>query len=228
MPADTARRLNDAGARLVCVVNPHAPSGHLAQADALAALAAALDGVLLVDEAYVDFVDPALGHDTSSLVRAFDNVLLLRTLSKGYSLAGLRFGFAVGARALVEPMLTKTRDSYNVDALSQALACAAFDDTAYAAGTWEKVRRARDELTGALRARGFEVPQSQSNFVLATLPRDAGATAAGLALALKSAGVLVRHFAHPRLEDKLRITVGDSGQNARLLAAIDANLEAAR
>lgn len=221
MPRDIAERLNDVGAHLVCLVNPHAPSGRLASVEALATIASTLRGVLLVDEAYVDFVDPALGHDAVPLVRAHDNVLLLRTLSKGYSLAGLRFGFAMGAESLVEPMLTKTRDSYNVDALSQAAACAAFDDEGYARSTWQRVRAERRLLVDALRGRGFDVPESQSNFVLATIPRAARVTASALAAALKADGILVRHFAQPRLDDKLRITVGDPDQNRRLLAAID-------
>lgn len=224
LPRDAASRFNDAGARLVCLVNPHAPSGHLTTADTLATIANELDGVLLVDEAYVDFVEPVLRHDVVKLVRAFENVLLLRTLSKGYSLAGLRVGFAMGAASLIEPMLTKTRDSYNVDALAQSVACAAFDDETYAVETWESVRRERRSLATALRACGFEVPPSQSNFLLATIPHDARLSATELAASLKAAGILVRHFAQPRLEDKLRITVGDPEQNVRLLAAIEGAL----
>jgi len=224
MPRDIALRLNDAGARLVCLVNPHAPSGHLTSVDRLAEIAGALDGVLLVDEAYVDFVDPALCHDAVALVRSLGNVLLLRTLSKGYSLAGLRVGFCVGSTALIEPMLTKTRDSYNIDTLAQALALAAFEDAAYAADTWASVRRERQQLTEALRQRGFTVPPSQSNFVLATAPANASLGAADLMRALKSRGILVRHFPAPPLEDKLRITIGDPDQNARLVAAIDSLL----
>ena len=82
----------------------------------------------------MDFVDTALGHDATPLVREFDNLLLLRTLSKGYSLAGLRFGFLLGNPDLLAPVATKTRDSYNQDMVAQALACAAFADGAYAAG----------------------------------------------------------------------------------------------
>jgi histidinol-phosphate aminotransferase len=221
MPNEAVARFNEAGARLVCVVNPHAPSGRLVPVERLAGLARDLDGVLLVDEAYVDFVDPVLGHDATALLRTFDNVLLLRTLSKGYSLAGLRLGFALGHRDLIAPMLTKTRDSYNVGTLAQSLACAAFDDGEYAQATWANVRRDRRALTLALRERGFEVPDSQANFLLATMPIDAAVSASGLALALKTSGILVRHFAQPRLDDKLRITIGDPEQNARLIRAID-------
>jgi histidinol-phosphate aminotransferase len=228
LPRDFATQMNDVGARLVCVVNPHAPTGALIDADTIGNIANELDGVLLVDEAYVDFVDPALRHDVINLVRAFDNVLLLRTLSKGYSLAGLRFGYGIGSPTLIEPMLTKTRDSYNVDAIAQAVACAGFADHAYAEATWERVRVERRRLRDELRARGFAVPPSQSNFLLATVPVDAPLGAAALYTQLKARGILVRYFDATRLDDKLRITVGDGAQNDRLLASIDAVMAAPR
>jgi histidinol-phosphate aminotransferase len=222
LPRDFAQRMNDLGARLVCVVNPHAPTGLLIDADTIGNLANELDGVLLVDEAYVDFVDPSLRHDVINMVRAFDNVLLLRTLSKGYSLAGLRLGYGVGSPNLIEPMLTKTRDSYNVDAIAQAVACAGFADLDYATSTWERVRGERRRLRDALRSRGFTVPPSQTNFLLATPPIEGTHGAAELYAALKARGILVRYFDAPRLDDKLRVTVGDPQQNDRLLAAFDA------
>src|SRR5439155_19258054 len=116
VPDNTAERWNAAGAPLAIITNPHAPSGALLSAARLEALAAAFRGVLLVDEAYVDFVDPKIGHATPALVVTHPNVLLLRTLSKGYSLAGLRLAYGLGAEDLIAPMLSKTKDSYNVDA----------------------------------------------------------------------------------------------------------------
>jgi histidinol-phosphate aminotransferase len=221
LPRDFASRMNDAGARLVCLVCPHAPTGKLVDAQTLGRLAEELSGVLLVDEAYVDFVDPVLRHDTLNLARAFDNVLLLRTLSKGFSLAGLRLGYLLGAPSLIAPMLTKTRDSYNVDALAQVIACAAFADLAHAERTWERVRTERRRMSEALRARGWDVPQSQTNFVLATPPASRNVSARALHEGLKQRGILVRYFNAPRLDDKLRITVGDPAQNDRLLSALD-------
>ena len=221
LPRDFAARMNDAGVRLACIVNPHAPTGVLADADTIADVANEFKGVLLVDEAYVDFVDPALRHDLVNMVRAFDNVLLLRTLSKGYSLAGLRFGYGIGAANLIEPMLTKTRDSYNVDSIAQAVACAAFEDQDYAAHTWSKVRGERRRMRDGLRLRGFDVPPSQSNFLFATVPLESRLGAPALYEALKQSGILVRYFDAPRLDDKLRITIGDPTQNDRLLAAFD-------
>ena len=217
-PADAAARLNAAGARLTCLVNPHAPSGRLLGADAIAALAAQLDGVLLVDEAYVDFVAPARAHDLTALVSDHRNLLLLRTLSKGYGLAGLRVGFLAGDEALIGPVLNKTRDSFNVDAIAQALAVAALGDDAYARDCWRRVRAERARLADRLRALGFEVVDSEANFLLARAP--AGANARALQAALRERKILVRHFDAPRLVDKLRITVGASAQNDMLLGVL--------
>jgi histidinol-phosphate aminotransferase len=221
LPEDFGRRMNAAGVKLTCIVCPHAPSGVLTPVEHLASLARELNGVLVIDEAYVDFVDPEIGHDATSLVRRFDNVLLLRTLSKGYSLAGLRFGFGLAQASLIEPMLTKTRDSYNMDALSQTLGCAAFNDQQYAAGTWARVRDERCHLHAELAGRGFSAPVSQTNFLLASAPEHSRLVAREIYLGLKQRGILVRHFDAPRMEDKLRITVGDRSQNDRLLAALD-------
>jgi histidinol-phosphate aminotransferase len=217
LPADFADRLNAADVRLTCVVNPHAPSGVLLDAATIADLARRLSGVLLVDEAYVDFVDPALGHDLAPLTREFDNLLLLRTFSKGYSLAGLRLGYLIGAPGLIEPLIGKTRDSYNVDAISQALGEAAVVERDHAATTWRRVREDRERLRHGLSQLGLEAPPSQSNFLLARVPATSRLGAAGIYAGLKERGILVRYFAVPGLDDRLRITVGTTEQNQRLL-----------
>ena len=219
-PADMATRLNAEEVRLTCLVNPHAPSGALLDAEAIAALAENLHGVLLVDEAYVDFVEPALEHDLTGLVDRFDNILLLRTLSKGYSLAGVRFGFLVGSQGLIEPIRDKTRDSYNVSVLAQAAAEAAFADVEHAASTWAAVREERERLRERLLAARFDVPASQANFLLARPPSHAP-PAATIHAALRERGILVRHFEMPRLADRLRITVGTSEENDALLTALE-------
>ena len=213
---DFASRLNAAGARLTCLVNPHAPSGVLISRDAVSAIAEKLDGVLLVDEAYVDFVDPALGHDLVPLLREHENLLLLRTLSKGYALAGLRVGFLLGKESLIQPIIAKTRDSFNVDSIAQALACAALGDRAYAERRWADVRRERDRLTEALRRRDYLVPDSQANFVLVQVPG-----ARDVFDRLRERGIFVRYFDQPRLDECLRVTVGTPEQNDRLLDAMD-------
>jgi histidinol-phosphate aminotransferase len=218
-PDDLARRMNDARVPLTLLVNPHAPSGRLLDAGAVSDIAGALDGVLLLDEAYVDFVDPELGHDAVALVREHDNLLILRTLSKGYSLAGLRFGYGLGAASLIEPVLWKTRDSYNVDAIAQRLATAALGARDEAAESWARVRAERARVGAALNERGFRVHPSQSNFVLADAPE--GSDAAALHAGLEREGVLVRYFDAPRLDGSLRITIGTPAENDRLLAALD-------
>jgi histidinol-phosphate aminotransferase len=220
LPGDAGQRLEAAAARLTCVVNPHAPSGVLMSVADVEALAKALSGVLLVDEAYVDFVDPAIGHDLTALVRRLPNLLLLRTFSKGYSLAGLRLGYLLGDPGLIEPMLTKTRDSYNVDAVSQALGAAAIGDRAYAEATWHKVRAARRALADGLGQLGITTAPSETNFLLARVPAGARLNARELYEYLKRRRILVRYFAAPRLADCLRITVGTDDQNQRLIAEL--------
>lgn len=219
LPRDLAARMRGAGVKLLLLVNPHAPSGHLTERARLAEIAAELDGVLLVDEAYVDFVDPGLGHDVVPLLADHDNVLVLRTLSKGYSLAGLRAGYGLGAASLIAPLLWKTRDSYNLDVVAQRVATAALQHQGEAAATWQRVRDERARLARELGALGLSaVAASQTNFLLVRVP--AAARAPELLRGLEQRGVLVRWFDAPRLRDALRITVGTAEQNDRLLAAL--------
>lgn len=214
LPDDTAERLNAAGCTLAMLVNPHAPSGRLTSLDQLEAIARGFRGVLLIDEAYVDFAT----QDAIPLVRmGLPNVLLLRTLSKGYSLAGLRFGYGLGHAALIAA-LDKARDSYNTDVLSQAAARAALENRDVAAESWRKVIAERDRLTARLRELGFTVPDSQTNFVLATAPAHADART--LYESLKQRDIFVRYFDLDRLRDKLRITIGTPEQNDELLTAL--------
>lgn len=221
LPRDFAARLNEAGANLACIVNPHAPSGTLLDAEKVGQIANEFRGVLLVDEAYVDFVDPALQHELVRLIHVFDNLLILRTFSKGYSLAGLRLGYLLGAESLIAPLLNKTRDSYNVDLISQLLGMAAVSDRAYAETTWAAVRQDRRTLRDALVARSFKVWPSHANFLLAEVPLTATRSASELYEGLKQRAILVRYFATTELEDKLRITVGTAEQNAALVRALD-------
>ena len=222
--------LNRSGARLAFFVNPHAPSGRLFDRGAVEAIAAGFDGVLLVDEAYVDFVDPAHGYDFVPAIRDHSNLLVLRTLSKGYSLAGLRFGYGIGSAPLLGPMLTKTKDSYNVDALAAEIARAAIESREWAADNWATVRAERERLRTGLARLGLPTLPSETNFVLATVPPDAlagcpgdrgvGTAANALYLALKARDVHVRWFAEPRLADRLRISLGTPEENDRLLAVL--------
>ncbi len=218
LPDDLGARMKRAGVQLLMLVNPHAPSGHLIEVPRLAALARELSCVLLLDEAYVDFVDPERAHDAVSLIAEHDNVLVLRTFSKGYSLAGLRAGYGLGAPLLVEPLLWKTRDSYNMDAVAQRLATVALEQRTQAAETWRKVRSERGRLARELTALGFDPAPSQTNFLLARVPERASGPA--LLRDLEQRGVLVRYFDADRLRDSLRITVGTPAENDRLLSAL--------
>lgn len=223
LAAETAKRWNSDGAQLALLTNPHAPSGALFPLDTIEKLAASFRGVLLIDEAYIDFVDPTLRYNTIELTSRYPNVLLLRTLSKGYSLAGLRLAYGIGSAPLIEPMLHKTKDSYNVDTIAQVLGEAALKDQAYAFGTWEQVRKEKARVTQELQGLGFSVEPSQTNFVLATPPRDVrNSSALALKEALEQVDVFVRWFDEPRLRGKLRITIGSHDENRRLLERIQA------
>ena len=201
------------------LTNPHAPSGYLTTPDRLERLAADFNGVLIIDEAYADFIVPALKFDSAAIATRFPNVLVLRTLSKGYGLAGLRLGYGIGSRALVAPLLTKTKDSYNVDSIAQVLGTVALQDQEYAQRTWDKVRNERLKLAEGLSALGFLVRPSQANFVLAAPPATMPVeTAQVLARSLELAGIYVRWFDEDRLRDKLRITVGTREENIALLS----------
>jgi histidinol-phosphate aminotransferase len=190
-------------ARMRIVCNPNSPSGTLIPQGELERLARSLPGSLLVvDEAYVDFAD----QSAIAMVGRLANVVVLRTLSKSYSLAGLRVGFALTTPELARE-LHKVRDSYNVGRLPQAGALAALEDQAWMRGNVEKIRATRERLSRALGEIGYSVLPSQANFVLARRP---GKSLAGVAAALRDQGVLVRHFA--AVPDALRISVGTDAQ----------------
>ncbi len=206
------RGVEKTDAKLLLIVNPNAPSGHLESVERIEEIAAGFGGVVVIDEAYVDF-SPVTALE---VMRRHNNVLLLRTMSKGYSLAGLRFGYALGHPELLR-QIEKVRDSYPVDAISIAAATAAIEDQNYARGTWEKVKAERGRLMGELKRMGFEMPESQSNFVLATVP---GGNGRAVYEGLKARGVLIRWWDLPRIADKVRITVGSPEQNDRLLSEL--------
>lgn len=202
-----------AKARAIYLANPNAPSGTFVSPQAMGELAHRFDGPVLVDEAYADFAD----DNCLRLLADHPNVIISRTLSKGYALAGLRFGYAMAHPEVIAQM-TKVKDSYNTDALSQAAAIAALEDQEYAGRIWTHVREERGRLTLELQLLGFVMPPTQTNFVLAShrdFP-DAGELYEGL----KQQGILVRYWNKPGLFDKLRITVGTSQENNALLAAL--------
>jgi histidinol-phosphate aminotransferase len=200
-------------AALTIVCNPNAPTGSFISVDELASLADEVSGVLLIDEAYVDFAEA----NCAELAKKFDNVIILRSLSKGYSLAGIRFGYAIASANLIDGLM-KVKDSYNVDAVAIAVATAAITDQDYFKATVKKIRRDRKVLTEKLRHLGLEVPESFTNFILATCGK--GNKANDVYGKLVERNIYVRYFDMPGLCDKLRITVGTTGQNNKLISAL--------
>jgi histidinol-phosphate aminotransferase len=197
-----------AGLTVLC--NPNAPTGSMIPADQVAKLAKSLTGVLLIDEAYVDFAT----SNCLELVEQFENVVILRSLSKGYSLAGLRFGFAIGSEKIVQAMC-KVKDSYNVNAITQAAATAAIQDQPYFQTNVDKIITERTRLTQAIQDLGFTVTESQTNFILAQKNN-----AREIQQSLIKQKIHLRYFDRKGLQDKLRITVGTPDQNNKLLEAL--------
>ncbi|OZI25077.1 histidinol-phosphate transaminase [Bordetella genomosp. 7] len=200
--------------------NPNAPTGRaLPLADVERVVAGNPDIVVVVDEAYVDFgAESAVG-----LVSRYDNLLVIQTLSKSRALAGLRVGFAIGSRVLIEALerVKNSFNSYPIDRLAEAGAVAAIEDTAYFERTRQAVIAIRKKLAGQLQELGFQVLPSAANFVFARHPGHDGA---GLAAALRDRNIIVRHFSHPRIDQFLRITVGTETQCSRLVEALRAIL----
>jgi len=199
-------------APLLFLCNPNAPTGVHVPDRAVLDLADRFGGVVVVDEAYADF-------GPGSVIQAAagrDNVIVLRTLSKSYSLAGLRFGYAVGPDALMAG-LAKCKDSYNCDAVSIEVAAAALADDEWMRANVEQIRSERHRLAEALAERGFGVTPSEANFLLARPPQGA---ARGLYEGLKARGILIRYWDRPRLDDKVRVTIGTPEENDALLSAV--------
>ena len=168
---------------------------------------------MLVDEAYADFADPR--YHSIPLLRDHPNLIVTRSFSKGYSLAGIRLGYLVARPEMVEH-LVKVKDSYNCDLLSQVAGVAALEDQAYLAETRARVLATRARLTTALRGFGYDVPDSQANFVWAT----GGPPARATFQQLKDRRILVRLMSYPGYPEGLRISVGTDDEIDRLLEAL--------
>jgi histidinol-phosphate aminotransferase len=202
-------------APLKLIVNPNSPTGALfGEADVEAAVTAS-SGVVVIDEAYVDFAP----RTSLPLLDRHDNVLLLRTFSKSYSLAGMRIGFALGSKSLIEA-LDAVKESYNVDRLAIVAAAAAIEDDEYHRKLVDDVVRDRADLAAALANLKFEVVPSATNFVFARPPRPA----IEVVEALRQRKILVRHYDREPIAGWIRITVGTREQHEKLLAALKENL----
>jgi histidinol-phosphate aminotransferase len=198
--------------KAIFLANPNAPSGTMVSPQKLEELAQGFKGLLLVDEAYADFAE----DNCLPLLKKYENVVISRTLSKAYSLAGLRFGYAVAQPQVIREM-NKAKDSYPNDALSIVAATAAIEDQEYARKSWEHVKSERQRVSSELTQMGWKVLPSQANFVLAGTPNGNGKAAY---LGLKEQGILVRYFDKPGLSDKIRVTIGTSQENNALLAGL--------
>jgi histidinol-phosphate aminotransferase len=210
-PDFTWQMPDDYAASLFLMTNPNAPTSLLHDKATVAAFCQKFDGVVLIDEAYGDFAD------TNCLDLALSanntNTLVMRTFSKSFSLAGLRFGYVIGPVELIDA-LYKIKDSYNMDMLAQAVGLAALDDLPYMRENVRKIRATRTRLTDALRQRGWTVCDSQTNFLFARPPDG---NAAQVFEALKAAKIYVRYFPGPETGQYLRITVGTDEQADALL-----------
>jgi histidinol-phosphate aminotransferase len=220
VPLDAAMRIEIADYQRPCsailLPNPNAPTGIvLSRAQIAALLAKHPDQLVVIDEAYIDFG----GESAVPLVARHDNLLVVQTMSKSRALAGLRVGFAIGQRPLIEA-LERVKDSFNsypLGCLAQAGAIAAIEDEAWFAETRAQIIASREALVASLAGLGFDVLPSAANFVFARHPRHRGAE---LFARLRERGVLVRHFRKPRIEDFLRITIGTDEQCSRLIEVL--------
>ena len=195
-------------APLKFIVNPNSPTGALFDSAAVEAVVATSTGVVAVDEAYVDFAP----RSCVGLLKEHDNLLILRTFSKSYALAGLRIGFALGSRDLIEA-IDAVKDSYNVDRLAIVAAVAAIQDEDHHSRLVSEVVERRADLSGELDRLGFELVPSQTNFVFAKPPRPA----ADVVARLRERQILVRHYDREPIAGWIRITVGTREQHQKLL-----------
>ncbi len=200
----------------IIIANPNAPTGHLLPLSEIERLVAGHPkSVVVIDEAYVDFG----GETAIALVNAYPNLLVIRTLSKSHSLAGLRVGYAVGNAALIEALerVKNSFNSYPLDRLAIVGAAAAMEDKDHLENTRQAVMKSRATLVADLERLGFDVLPSAANFIFARHPQH---DAAQLAADLRQRKIIVRHFKLPRIDQHLRITIGTDAQCQALVDAL--------
>jgi histidinol-phosphate aminotransferase len=211
LPASLAAQ----NAALTFLCNPNSPSGTLVPLPEIERLARSVPGVLVVDEAYVDFAGTE-GASTIPMIHTHPNLVVLRTFSKSFSLAGMRIGLAFASEEIIAGMM-KVKDSYNLNRLSMVAATAALHDMPWMARNVRRIQKSRRKLTAGLEKFGYHVYPSQANFVLA---RKRGENLQGVYEALKARKIFVRYFDAPGLEDCLRITVGRPQEIKSLIQAM--------
>lgn len=196
------------GAKIAFTANPNSPTGHCVSPKRLLELAQSAKGLLIVDEAYVDFAEA----NCLSSVAACERLVVSRTLSKAYALAGLRFGFVV-CQPVVADVLRKMKDSYNCDSISIAAATAAIRDQDWLRENVRKLKATRARLVAALPGFGFRVHPSSANFVWCQTDEPVQP----IYQALKDRGVFIRYLKYPTYGEGLRISVGTDAEIDRLL-----------
>ncbi len=198
-----------AGSNLAILTRPNAPTGNSFPLAQMEEFCRRFDGVVLFDEAYADFAD----DNCMELAKRYSNVLVSRTLSKSYSLAGLRLGYVVGNPVLIDGLM-KLKDSYNVDRPAQELAMAALSDREYLAATTAKIVATRERFIRKLRALEFHVVPSQTNFVFAMPPSGEGREWFEY---LRANAVVTRYFPGPVTGRFVRVSVGTDTEMDRVL-----------
>ena len=204
-------------AALTFLCNPNSPSGTLVPLQDIERLARAVSGILVIDEAYVDFAESERAS-TLPLVRHFPNLVVLRTFSKSFSLAGERIGLAFASEEIISGMM-KVKDSYNLNRLSLVAATAALRDMPWMTRNIRRIQQSRRQLSAGLRKMGFYVYPSHANFLMA---RKKEQNLKDVYEKLKSKKILVRYFDVPGLQDSLRITVGTPQEIRALLKEMKA------
>jgi histidinol-phosphate aminotransferase len=200
------------GAKVVFIVNPNAPTGVLYAREALRAFLARTQSIVVIDEAYADFA----GESAIDLLPEFSHLIVVRTFSKSYALAGMRLGLGFARRELMAQMM-KVKDSYNLDRLAIVAGSAALEDQEWLRDTTAKIIRTRTHMLQALSAMGLHVPPSRANFVF---PRIPDGRAAEVFEALEKRRILVRYFNPPLVADSLRVTVGTDAEVEAFLRAL--------
>ncbi|CAG9165107.1 Histidinol-phosphate aminotransferase [Cupriavidus laharis] len=211
--------------RLVFIANPNNPTGTFAPAAALEAFLAKVPAhvAVVLDEAYNEYLDDEQQYDSVAWVRRYPNLLVSRTFSKAYGLAGLRIGYAVAQPELTD-LLNRIRQPFNVNSVAQAAAVAALGDTAFLQRSAELNRAGKAQLVDAFSRLGLESVPSSGNFVLVRVGDDDEA-GARVNLALLRQGVIVRPVGNYDLPRWLRVTIGLPDENAALIAALERALK---
>jgi histidinol-phosphate aminotransferase len=218
-PADFAipPELHSANAAVTFLCNPNSPSGTLVGLTEIQKLARSVKGIIVIDEAYIDFAQDQ-GSSAISLIGTIPNLIVLRTFSKSFSLAGMRIGLALASAELIAGMM-KVKDSYNLNRLSLVAATAALQDLPWMQRNVRRIQQTRGKLVSGLRDLGFYVYPSQANFVMAQIR---GKQQKALYESLRERKIFVRYFDTQGLEDSLRITVGTPREIESLLQEIAA------